>query len=96
VRNDHGAGFAEVFVAPGVIEMPVCVEDEANGLVADSGNRGENLGGEWRELVVDEERGVISDRKADGRLAAYRRQERAASCAPARCRSSSARQPLPL
>ena len=65
VGNDDCAGFAEIFVATGVIPVPVCVEHEFDWLVRQSADRFEYRRGKRRILVVDHENAIVAYRKAD-------------------------------
>ena len=65
VREDRGAGLAEVLVAAGVIDVPVRVDHEAHRLGAQLRERLLDLGRQRRELVVDDDDAVLADRRAD-------------------------------
>jgi len=65
VGHDEGPRLAEVLVPAGVVGVPVGVEDETHGPVADRGHRRLDLGCHGRPLVVDEEDAVGSRGDAD-------------------------------
>ncbi len=65
VRDDEGPRPSEVLVASGVVPMPVRVEHEANGLGRNRPDGSQNLVGQRRELVVDDENAVLADEHTD-------------------------------
>ncbi len=65
VRDDQRARLAEVLVAARVVAVPVGVEHEADRPVADLRDRGHDLLGQRRVLVVDQEDAVRAGRDAD-------------------------------
>ena len=65
VGYDHRAGLAEVLVAARMIAVPVGVQHEAHRAVADGGYRRQDLLGKAGELVVYDERPVLTHRQAN-------------------------------
>ena len=63
---DDGRPFlAQVLVAAGVVAMPMGVDDEADRLVAQLPDGGENLLAERRELIVDQIHAIRPGRHPD-------------------------------
>ena len=65
VGDEDGAGLPHVFVAADVVAVPVRVDHEADRLVADRSDGGQDFLGQRGILIVDEEDTVVSDRDAD-------------------------------
>jgi hypothetical protein len=65
VGHEQRAGFTHILVAARVVAVPVCVEHKLHRLLTHGRDRGENLLGQRRELVIHEKRSVVSDAEAD-------------------------------
>jgi hypothetical protein len=64
VRDDERASFAVILVAAGVVEMPMRVQHESNGLRRERRDRGLDLRRERRVFVVDQKDRVFTHRQA--------------------------------
>jgi hypothetical protein len=69
--KDRGTQLREVLVAAGVIRVHVCVDQEADGLVGDATDRGDELVGERRELGVDQQDALGARQHADRAALAF-------------------------
>ena len=65
VRHDKGPRLSEILVAPRVVPMPVRVEHEADRLGRYRPDGSQNLVGQRRVLVVDDEDSVVADEDSD-------------------------------
>ena len=52
-------------VAAGVISVPVSVQNEVQFLIGNTFERGPDLVGEWRKLIVNNQKPIITNRHAD-------------------------------
>ena len=63
--EDHGAALAEILVSAGMVAMPMSVDDEADGIAVERRDRGGDLVGQRRELIVDDDVAVFAIGQAD-------------------------------
>src|ERR1051326_9097818 len=64
MRNDRRF-WAKDNIAAGVIAMPMCIQDKLQFLVGNPFERGPDLIGERRKLIVNNQKSVITNRHAD-------------------------------
>src|SRR5206468_2360994 len=65
VMRNHGSIFLEVGISVDVIEMVVGIDDEAHRFVSYTLERGFDLFRKRRELIIDNDDAVLTDREAD-------------------------------
>ena len=64
VGDDQRTGLAQVRIAPGMVEVPVRVQNELHRFAAELCDRRLDLRRQRRELVVDHEDRIVTDRQA--------------------------------
>lgn len=65
MRHDQRADFAEILISAGVIEMPVRVDEEPNGIGAKIADRSLYAPSQRGELIVDQNGSVLTIGHAD-------------------------------
>ena len=65
LRDDYGTGICEIRIAARVITVPVRIDDIVDITAADFANGRLDFVAERCELIVDDERTVVTDRKSD-------------------------------
>ena len=64
MRNDRRF-WSKDNVAAGVIAVPMSIQDELQFLVGNSSERGADLVGQWRKLIVNNQKPIFTNRDAD-------------------------------